>query len=703
MKTSILISPTLLVAVIICACIPGSAQRVKRQPQKVILNFDRSKEISAEALKSSQVGDSRRAIDNANAGLQDCPTGAPGFACRGLLNYTVGYVYQQQAQSSATPADRERALTSAAASYRAALRDDPSNGTIHFNLALLLSNSGDRAAAIAELQEAIKADPTQWQYSVKLGDIQAQQKNWKAAMQAYIQAAQTAPGAEAPPERILELTRRGYGLNADELQSRCKEWEALYPTLAASCYEQFITMVFAGNNTAAETALVTWLGIIGRQEKVGAQVLEGLPRNWGTTALPPLSAILRGDLSRITENWWTQSDSRREAWARFLLAVGQESASHDPKAMERIWQLALNTVKSDPRSASALELRRALALLYVRHPDLDLSHSKLNDLVEQIFVDKMGAIESKDLEAEQRYHTVLGLIFAGQQKWGSDNDSHSAAFQLRRTVEVADERYRKEAIYQPLPEIKELRVKVYEKTNHPVEAANARWDTLLAYMDSDQLDRAAQVMEAIQDSGKFDKVTLSSLLKLRRDAGATPAEQKGSLITELSTLKPKGGISAEFLQRQQFKALADLVTIGPAGASETASVQAALAAFSLTVEQHVPLIGVKDLSRWQAVQQRLVESTGGRSEKMQVRPGRGGATLKLALPGSAVPQNVDVSAQTFQAAHVAQVLGPEQLTRYSRSLSLSNGKLAAPDSAVTSPEVRRKLEMKGVTVTAVPQ
>jgi len=615
----------------------------------------------------------------------------------------MGYVYQQQAQGSATTPERQSALASAAASYRAALQDDPNNGTIHFNLAMLLTNAGDQRSAIAELQEATKADPTQWQYSVKLGDIQVQQKNWKAALQAYEQAAQTAPGAESPPERILELTRRGYGLNSDELQSRCKEWEVLYPTLAANCYEQFITMAFAGNTSLAETALVTWLGIIGRQEKVGEQMLEGLPRNWGTAALPPLTALLRGDLSRITDNWWTQSGSRSEAWARFLLALGQESASHDPKTMERIWQTALQTVKNNPRSASGLELRRALALLYVRHPDLDVTHGKLNELVEQIFFDKMGAIQSKDLEAEQRYHTVLGLIFAGQQKWGSDDDSHSAAFQLRRVVEVANERYQKESIYQPLPEIKELRAKVYEKTNHPVEAANARWDSLLAYMDSDQLDRASNAMEAIQDSGKFDKATLTSLLKLRRDASAAPAERKSLLITQISALGPKAGISPEFLQRQQFKALADLITIGPAGAAETASVQAALAAFSLTVDQHVPLIGVKDLGRWQAVQQRIVESVGGRSEKMQVRPGTGGATLKLALPGSAVPQNVNISAQTFQAAHVAQVLGPEQLTHYNRSLSLSNGKLAAPDSAVTSPEVRRKLEMKGITVMAVPQ
>jgi tetratricopeptide (TPR) repeat protein len=626
-----------------------------------------------------------------------------GSSCRGLLNYTIGYIYQQQAQVAATAADREHSLISAMTSYRTALKDDPNNGTIHFNLALLLSQTGDQAEAVAELQRAVQADPKQWQYSVKLGDIQAQQKNWQAAMQAYTQAAQSAPGAEGPPERILELTRRGHGLKADELQTRCKEWELLYPTVAASCYEQFISMVYADNNAAAETALVAWLGITARQEKVDKQLLEELPRKWGTAALPPLSAVIRGDLSGLSNNWWTQSNSRREAWARFLLTVGQASAPSDPKTRERIWRTALEMVNDERRSGSSLELKRALALLYVSHPELDPSQSKLNELVERIFFDKMGAIESSDLEAEQRYHAVLGLIFAGQQKWGSDGDPHSAAFQLRRTVEVAEERYRKEGIYQPLPEIKELRIKVYEKTNRPAQAQLARWGAILAYLDNDQLDRASQAIETLQNAGGFDKETLISLIKLRRGAAAAPTEGKGALIKELSSLGPRAGISQEFLQRQQFKALADLVTGGSASATDTESVRAALAAFSLTVDKHVPLIGVNDLSRWQAVQQRVVESVGGRSERMHVRPGGGGNTLKLSLPGSTVPQNVDVSPQIVQAANVAQVLGPEKVTQYSRSISLSGGKLALPESAVTSPEVRQKLEMKGVQITSVPQ
>jgi tetratricopeptide (TPR) repeat protein len=676
-------------------------QTVRQKSRKVVLQFDRSKEISAEALNSSQAGDQAKAITLASAALEDCPDDETGSACRALLNYTIGYVSQRQAQMATSPADRERALTSAAASYRAALRDDPNNATIHFNLGLLLNSSGNQAAAIGELEQAVQADPQQSQYSITLGDVEQQQKNWAAAMKAYAQAAQSAPGADGPLQRILELTKRGYGLKPDELEKRCAEWQAVHPAVAANCYEQLINMVYKQDNASAETALMAWLGVKARQEKVDEQLLEALPKGWDTAAIRPLAAVLRGDLSNLVDNWWTQSRPRSEVWARFLLTVGEESGSSDPKRMERIWQTALRSVGEDHRSASSLELRRALALLYVRHPDLDPSGSKLNGLVDQIFFDKMGAIESKDLEAEQRYHTVLALIFAGQQRWGHDDNSHSAAFQVMRAIEVAEERYQKEGFYQPLPEIKELRVKIYEKTDRGADAQKARWDTALAYMDVDQLDRAAKLIDTLQPPAGFDKSALDALLKLRRDAATASAEQKASLITALSAIGPRAGISSDFVERQQFKALGDLV--GRGSAAESESVRAALAAFSLTVDKRVPLIGVNDLSRWQAVQQQLVNSVGGRRETIQVRPDGGGATLKLALPSSTVPQNVEITPQTLQAAHVAQVLGPEKLARYSRSMSLSGSKLAAPDAAVTSPEMRQKLEMKGVKVTSVPQ
>ncbi len=322
MKTSTSIcSTSLLFTAVILSCTPAVA-------------LDRSRQTSAEALKSSEMGDSARAIEIARTGLRECPA-AGGSACRTLLNYTLGYVLQQQGQSATTADDRQRALNSAVASYKEALQDDPSNGTIRYNLALLLTNLGDQAGAVAELQRAVQADPTQWRYSVKIGDLHVQQKDWQGAMQAYEQAVQSAPTAEAPAERVLELTRRAHGLKANELQARCKEWEGLHPALASNCYEQFMTMVHAENNAAAEAALVSWVDIVARQDNVDEHVLEALPRNWNTTAVPPLSAVLRGDFSRATNNWWTESSPRTEAYGRDFF---WPSANSPLPAVRRQWR-----------------------------------------------------------------------------------------------------------------------------------------------------------------------------------------------------------------------------------------------------------------------------------------------------------------------------------------------------------------------------
>src|SRR5262249_3119850 len=212
-----------------------------------------------------------------------------------------------------------------------ALKDDPDNSTLHYNFGLVLGSLGEQNEALAEMERARQADPKQWQYGLTLGDLYARQKYWPAALQAYEQAAQAAPAADAPSERILELTRQGHGLSTTDLKARCAQWQTIHPSLAPACYEQYITLVHANNNSDAESAFVNWLDACARQDRVDAQLLDGLPQDWETAAIPPLRAALRGDLSGAADNWWTRSAQQREVWARFLLALGQQSAASDPK------------------------------------------------------------------------------------------------------------------------------------------------------------------------------------------------------------------------------------------------------------------------------------------------------------------------------------------------------------------------------------
>lgn len=699
------IMSTLVTASLFWLLLLASAQKAQRfpgparPPQRALLHFDRSRQASTDALARAQGGDAAGGIQIATAALTDCPAAADGSACRSLLNYTVGYILQQQARAAAD-ADRPGLMKRAEQAYRAALQDDAGNATVHFNLALLLEAAGNTAAAAGEVQQAARLDPGQWLYLVKLGDIQAQQKQWTEALQSYQAAARAAPGAEVPPTKIIDLTGHGYGLKAPELLAQCRQWETLFPSLTTGCYEQVIASA-GSDQPVSETAVVAWLDLIARQEQVTPDLLERLPRGYNPSVTGPLAAALHGELPANAGNWWTQGNDRREAWARFLFVVGEQASAASPEKAERIWQYGLIPVRDDRRSASSLELRRALALLYVRYPKMDANGAKLHDLVQRLFEDKLGAIESRDLEAEQKYHAVLALIFAGQNQWGNDGDAYSALFQLRRTVEVANERFRREGIYQPLPEIKQLRVKAYQQTGRTDLAAQAQWDTALAYMDSDQLDKAAKAIEAVPASPAFNKQALLSLLQTRTQAATATPEKSSQLITNLGAVTATQGISKDFLQRQQFKTLADIAAADD-GKGGSDAVRAALDAFSLTVDQRVPLVGVNDLSRWQVVQQKVVHSVGARSDKMQVRPGGGAATLKLALPGSTAPQNVDVSTQTIQAARVARVLGPETVAQNRGKMVLSNGKLVAPPTAANAPGVRQKLESTGIKLASVP-
>ena len=661
---------------------------------------DQSTAQSQQALMNAQTGDFGKALDIAHGGLEKCPTGVSGIHCRALLNYTLGYVFQQQARGASPGTEREHPLNAASDSYNAALEDDPNNAAIRYNLALVLSALGKTDAAVTELERSVQNDPQNWQYMVKLGDLYGERQNWAGALQEYQRAAQAAPGAEAPLQRLLALTSIRHGVAAAELESDCEKWETLHPRISRACYELFIRTVCLNDRGAAEAALVRWLEIVARLESLDEHFLDPLPTACSTPALAPLRQAVRGELPDPSRNWWSETAPRREAWARFLLVIGEQVSPPVPPTTERIWLSALAQVKSNPSSGASLELRRALALLYVQHPEDDPDHRKLQQLVEQIFVGKMQAIRSNDLEAQQRYHSALGLIFADEQAWGSDYDAHGAIFQLTSTLEVANERYRAEGIYQPLPEIRELLAHVYEKTDRPRDAAKLHWDAVLAYMDSDQLERAGRALESIQVPEGFDRQELNALLKVRRDANDMDGTRGSYVIGELLTLQPSNGIPADFLERQQFKTLADVAKVGPV--SEGVSVQAAMKAFSLAMEQHVPLIGVNDLGRWQAVQRQLVDSVGGRSEVPVVRPaGPGGsAELKLSLPGTTVAQTVLVSPSTMQAAHVAQVLGPNRLASFGHSLIFTSGELSVPDQAQLSPEIRQQLELNGVKVVA---
>jgi hypothetical protein len=494
-----------------------------------------------------------------------------------------------------------------------------------------------------------------------------------------------------------------------KLQSLCQSWEPAFSDIAAACYEQVIKASYKDNGGLAEQSFLAWITLRSDNEQLTEESLKVLPEQWNTGAVDNVRAFLQGSIPPTVPDWWRGSSDRRKAFATLMLLAGRRFAHRGPKFVETCWRTGIAVVQHllEPPAGGGmpltpgvtLNLYQELALLYIRYPDFDPAQWKLKQLIREIFAEKGQAIASHNLEAEQRFHTILGMIFAQQKNWGSDSDSHSAAFQLLWALKAADQRYQEEGIYQPLPEIKELQEHVYRASNQPEKANQSLWNAALAYMDIDQLNRAAQIIDEIPDAAGMDKVSLSKLLQLRSQASVGSANP--DLVAQFQSLAGKAGVGAEFLKRQQFKILGDLVSTS-SDLRDKSILQHALDAFDLTTKQGVPLVGVGDLMRWQAVQQRVVNSVGGQVKEVPIR-GSGHVTatpLKLSLPGHTSPQTVEVPEATVQAAQIARAIGPENVVQMRSNLVYDGNKLSVPADKLDSAHIRERLKAVGIKVVA---
>jgi len=89
------------------------------------------------------------------------------------------------------------AYDSAARFLRAAIARDATAPLAWDNLAFVLDQMGDGAAALATWQRAIALDPTESTSYVSLGNAYGRRGQWRDALQAYHQAAALAPGDPA--------------------------------------------------------------------------------------------------------------------------------------------------------------------------------------------------------------------------------------------------------------------------------------------------------------------------------------------------------------------------------------------------------------------------------------------------------------------------------------------------------------------------
>jgi hypothetical protein len=260
---------------------------------------------------------------------------------------------------------------------------------------------------------------------------------------------------------------------------------------------------------------------------------------------------------------------------------------------------------------------------------------------------------------------------------GLDSNPWGASYQLRRAVEVANDRYSREGLYQPLPEIKKLRAQAYSEINDPAKASLAMCEAIQAYIDADQLDEASTILAQLPAESTRDLTLLRYIVDLRRQAARSDAAPNLKQLRQLN--QPNSDIALDFIERQEFKILGDFVAKQPAGVDKS-SLSAAMDAYRLALKDHLPLVSIRDLLRWRAVESTLSSSIGSLAtqESPSYFTGQSSATLTLALPGVTVARSVSVSPEAVVGARTVQTLGIDNIIRWRQYIFYDGSRLHVP-------------------------
>lgn len=661
--------------------------------------------VVTKALDLQRLADFTSARDLLANALARCPIQAEVKACSSRLDYALGYIHQQEAARA--PTGREQLLQSAAEYYQSALNATPTNVDAVYNLAIVYRQMGAHEWQQPFFEGAARRDPSRAGiYDVLKGDYYRDRGMRQQALAAYEAAVQVRPDDDVARSRLVSATADApSGAALRRLISVYESWEARYPDAALAGYLAVIDASRGSDVALARETLVRWASLMAQQRRVNAGMLGALPRDWQDESVRDLAAYLENPIARpATRNWWLQSQDRRDALARVGLALGDTWIANGNYARtDSCWNAALHLV---PRGApSAIDLTRELSLLYFRVPSLDPDQSRFRSLEKELFSEKGAAIMRGDLPTTQRFHTVLGLIYASYGTWGGFG-ARNATYQLERALQTAAQRDRLERSYQPLGGMHDLLGQAYAETGRRPAAAAAYLTAARAHLDSDQLGAAERASARAQEAGASEEsvTAVRRVLDIRRRiAGAEPGSSGLREVCGTSSLaaQPDARDEAVFLARQSFKVWSDCALAGASQAPRRAA-----DAVQLVAGRGMPLANLGDLRRLEGVRAAVLAGVGLAADALPVDPTTeplsGDVEVGLMLPGEDHAVRVRLDARSvLVSAIVAGLPTTMELPR----LKVEGGEVTlvdVPEGVDRSALVRALRAVPGVTAVKDP-
>ena len=597
------------------------------------------------ALATAARGDFASARSSLEQALATCGGAVEYRECRVLYAAGLGALLQRQA--AAEPEARDTLYMQAVGYYDRILKEVPNEPEALYGKALAYRALGPHEWMESFFVQAPTLDPARsGLYLTFKGDYYAAARQWTVAADAYRAAVQQDPDDDGARSGLIDALEALGVSSKPELLRLAKDWERRYSPSATDAYRTVLTLSFAPGGARDSVADAAMVGLVRLQSR-NRLAVGAVPERVSTTWTPVRE--IRGFLataSTQTAPWWRQSAERTNALAQAALAGGHAAAgTPNYELAEKLWREGVGFA---PRSSAvSLDLQRQLALLYSNQKTLDPDGRKFDGLEQEIFAGKMGALAVGDLEAAQRYHTTLGLIYLERGVWRSQQFARNAEQQFTWALDKADERLQRQGFYQPLPEIRMVLAQHFDSTGSRSSAARRYAEAARGFLDVDDLEEGDSAMRrATALGGQTADLTRTFEVRsrvARGDRGACGAERLASL----------GGSDQGFAARQRFKVLADCAKLDAPHARQHAT-----EAFTLVDSAHIVLVGGGDVARFERVMATLLGPFGMtfRHEHLDPFPPPNAVQpIRVSLPGETAPfaytaQNDDVVGARVVAA-----------------------------------------------------
>ncbi|HAQ18661.1 MAG TPA: hypothetical protein DCR40_05415 [Prolixibacteraceae bacterium] len=530
-----------------------------------------------------------RGITLITSSFEKCRNMDQSSTCLLKLNFTAGYLYQMESNNS--PDKQQSQLEKSLAYYQKANQIDSTDISILNNMFLVSKSLGNTQAAFNILDKAIKVDKkNRAKYEINKGDIYYESKNFKRAIEYY----KPAFFADLDNEGLVWKIFYSYS----QFPNQTEAFKGLY-SFSGELFDRELYdfarsgFIFAlknslsvNDNEKAELACTRWAETISRKKAVAGNYADELPdiKTWPSVCNKELQMLLNSFKNVENLRWWTANYYRRHITATILLRMESSSLlDGNVKNAVRMLETALRIAPEfyehdrDPMLKIyfpvKMDISIELARLYNRYPELDLNHTKFDQLIFDLFNEKSEHYLQNDLESIQKSHTMLGMIYADRNVWKSSWGPANAIFQLEHAISIQKKIETKNPEkFKPIPALYQMLAKGYKQMNQPEMEYRALIDAAAGYLDIDNLSTADSILQKAknippQDVEYYQKYKELGLIKTIRldirngnydfknnDAKSLEKNLSGNDLFKMTNSK----IDNSFLNRQKFKILADM-------------------------------------------------------------------------------------------------------------------------------------------------